>query len=375
MDCPVKQGKAFVFTWNNPPDMFPEVPLGSKLVACLEVGDSGTPHWQGYITFEKNKTLSALKKISCESHWENRKGSHKEAYDYCIKGDLSDVATVFKFKGLYYKGNGVPICGSNMSLEQGHGKGIRNDLSVARERILQKRNLAECYRDEDLLEICCKYPRWVSDIRNFREVAPDKDVILREWQNSLVITLSAAPDPRHIHWIYDKKGNAGKSFLATHLQNNYGALVLCNGKTADIAHVFDSEPIVIFDLSRSMEAHVNYGVMEDLKNGRIFSPKYDSCVKRFAVPHVVVFANFKCPDGVFSEDRLQLVTLPLVNDLHTETTQEYIARLKRVKAAREVTAVRLQLQEAIRSAGPCAYSIGFNAPNRIRSPGMFDTNI
>ena len=55
------------------------------LVVGKEVGDSGTPHLQGYVILNKRSRLSALKKLLPRAHWEIRKGSHEQARDYCMK--------------------------------------------------------------------------------------------------------------------------------------------------------------------------------------------------------------------------------------------------------------------------------------------------
>lgn len=51
-----------------------------------EVGESGTPHLQGYIEFKRQLSLSGVKGvIGNKCHIENRHGNQKQAIDYCKK--------------------------------------------------------------------------------------------------------------------------------------------------------------------------------------------------------------------------------------------------------------------------------------------------
>lgn len=280
----VTTGKAFVFTLNNPvaPPVFPP---GVEYAYQLEKGESGTPHYQGYCVFPKSQRLSALVKLIPGAHWENRKGTHAEALKYVTKEDTRLEPPVVTFSE--------------------KAPGARTDLSLARELITKKRKWGEVVADEALDEVLAKYPRWVKEIYNHIPVPLLEGVELRPWQALLVARLEKEPDPRQILWFYDPLGNRGKSWMARYLAINHGAAVFSSGKSADIAHALDNPSIVVWDLSRSQEEHVNYGVMEDVKNGVIFSPKYESGTKIFKPPHVVVFANFLCPVGKFSEDRIR----------------------------------------------------------------------
>lgn len=50
-----------------------------------EVGDSGTPHYQGYIQFRNPRTLQGVKRLLSRAHLEPRRGSRAQAIEYCEK--------------------------------------------------------------------------------------------------------------------------------------------------------------------------------------------------------------------------------------------------------------------------------------------------
>jgi len=49
--------------------------------------------------------------------------------------------------------------------------------------------------------------------------------------------------------------------------------------------------------------------MEELKDGVLFSGKYESKTKIYDIPHVIVFANFLPKENALSKDRLKIIDL------------------------------------------------------------------
>lgn len=85
--------KNWCFTLNNPETNGPapntwNTDQISFLVFQHEIAPTDqTPHIQGYIEFKSRKRLATIKKINDKAHWEPRKGSRKQAIDYCSKLD------------------------------------------------------------------------------------------------------------------------------------------------------------------------------------------------------------------------------------------------------------------------------------------------
>ena len=66
----------------------------------LEEGKNGTPHYQGYVAFEKKKRLTAIEHLlRGAGHWEISRGSPTQNREYCTKddgriGDFSEIGTL-----------------------------------------------------------------------------------------------------------------------------------------------------------------------------------------------------------------------------------------------------------------------------------------
>lgn len=64
-------------------------------VVGKEIGEEGTPHLQGYFEFTNSKKWQTLKNFNQRIHWEIRRGTPKEASEYCKKdGDFLEIGTI-----------------------------------------------------------------------------------------------------------------------------------------------------------------------------------------------------------------------------------------------------------------------------------------
>lgn len=244
---------------------------------------TGKGHLQCYIYWTNARTFSAVKKDYPMAHIEATKGTPEQASDYCRK------------EGNYVEGGELPV----------DKRGKVNEW---------KEIVSDIQQGMSLEELTIKYPeasiRYCAGIKNMYELHRpkhkfnllDKYGMYNGIQQKIIDYVNSPTHDREIYWVYDPKGGTGKTDLANHLISNNGFLVFGNAKTADVALAWNGEN-VIFDYSRSQQDHINYGVIEDVKNGRIFSGKYQSCVKLYARPKVLVFANFLPDFSKMSSDR------------------------------------------------------------------------
>lgn len=242
------------FTLNNyTVDEYNSITLGfegSKYIIGKEVGDQGTPHLQGYVEFGKQVYFTTMKKWNERIHWERTKGTREQNITYCSKD--GDFVSTFP----------VPL----------------------------KSKLLAKFKDVEW------YP-WQKDIIDIIEKNDDGD--------------------RTFNWYWETKGNVGKSWLCKFLCLKYDAII-CDGKKDNVMNQVrtwmednkeQSPRVVIMDVPRTNIEYINYGVLEQLKNGLIYSGKYEGGVCIFESPIVVIFAN-EMPDvDKISLDRWNIIEI------------------------------------------------------------------
>lgn len=134
----------------------------------------------------------------------------------------------------------------------------------------------------------------------------------RQYQTFIIELLQAKPSPRDIFWFFDRVGNVGKSSFSKWLVGKKQALFIDEGTKSNIVNmVYNYKQdlrIVVVDVPRANKNKVSYKSLEAIKNGMIMNTKYETGMKVFNSPHIIVFSNFP-PDvnnETVSEDRMHV---------------------------------------------------------------------
>ncbi len=244
-----------------------------------EVGDSGTPHIQGYAELEKQTRFNAVvRMLPGGTHIESRRGTGQQAMEYCKKD------------GTFHEAGNM------------RNPGKRNDIQKLRDAIDEGATLLELYATCDAM---FRYPAAGKQYLRLKKKArlTPMALDLRPWQAELTTVVTGAVHPRQVLWYWDPIGNTGKTTMARYFVRNHKAFYTNGGKHADIACAYNEEKIVIFDFTRDSKERVPYSIIEAIKNGMLFSGKYNSTTKYFDIPHVVCFANFPPERDKLSADR------------------------------------------------------------------------
>ena len=253
----ISPAKHWCFTLNNPTlDIdIDEIIRNGKVadyVVQEEVGESGTYHLQGYVSFKsKTRPKSVIK--NDRIHWEK----------------CRDISASKKY------------C-SDADKRKPGGKLWENCL------------------DEPLI-----------DFIEGNDYYP--------WQASLIEILKGPIHPRQLHWITDLTGNRGKTAMMRHLMMTQKPVsaTYVTGKSSDVKYaILQMKTVpkcILVGFVRSQENFISYQMLEEVKDGMFFSTKYESGMKIYNPPHLIVMANFFPDITKLSMDRWCIYRI--MNDL------------------------------------------------------------
>ena len=265
------------------------IPEIDYLVYGREVGASGTPHLQGTACFKKRVYLSgALAKLG-QSHCTPTRHLI-ESINYCKKdGDFTEW--------------GVIPSSEIDSARKKEASEIEEFKNSVKSGVYDEKSLRELHSTvwASSERFCRQY---IEDNKPKHRVEPFP---LRPWQQELYQALAHPPDTRTIRFIVDLNGNQGKSWFARYYldMHDKDTQIIVPGRKVDMAHIVRDDTRVFFvDCPRSKQGeYIQYDFLEELKNGQVFSPKYDSKMKTLAPPHIVVLMNERPDLTKLSRDR------------------------------------------------------------------------
>lgn len=225
---------------------------------------TGTPHLQGYFQLKTKKRLEYLKKrLPNKIHLEKAYGSYDSNRQYCSKDNKT-----------YEKG--IPtINGSN--------------LSGLYQQIIEQTK----WQDVLKLDGIQNHLNYAKEVWNNKPLNKLPKIKPRPWQQNILKLLKQMADDRTIHWVYDKEGGKGKTYLCKYLVANKDAFYFSPSKSQDILYAYNNQTIILYDIPRCQEdEYINWGTIEKLKDGIYFSGKFNSTTKyRQSNAHLIIFSN------------------------------------------------------------------------------------
>jgi len=259
-----------------------------------EVGESGTPHLQGFVSFTARVRLNHCVATIGQAHFSVARNID-HSIQYCKKdGDFTEIGTRPVVK-----------------------QGTRNDLESFKQAVMNGEHNVKKLRAEHS-DVYARYPKFCADFLNDHLERPVPTLYpLRPWQQTMYEKLKLAPDRREIFFIVGFNGNEGKSWFGHYycfMHDN--AQVLLPGKKADMAFALNTNVRVLFiDAPRSKQGEfIQYDFLEDVKNGYVFCAKYESKIKYMQPCHVVVFMNEDPDMNKLSKDRYNIIRIKDYDD-------------------------------------------------------------
>jgi len=257
-----------------------------------EKGENGTPHLQGFVSFPSRKRMTYVKNVIGQAHFSMAR-MLDNSIDYCQKdGDYVEFGTRPQNK---------------------KGSGRRTDLEEFKQDVKEGTLDMKTLREKHSV-VCARYERFVSTyVRDNSPTYQVKVFPLRPWQETLNRDLNGPVDERSIVFLVDVTGNAGKTWFFRYYEQNHQdtTQIILPGKKADMAYVLrENNRVVFFDCPKSKQGeYIQYDFLEEVKNGNVFSGKYECKEKRFSPPHVVVAMNEHPNMDLLSADRYDVRVL------------------------------------------------------------------
>jgi len=163
-------------------------------------------------------------------------------------------------------------------------------------------NLEYCGKENNIIY---EYPK------KFKLKIIDENLFY-QWQKDILKIIDLEPDDRKVVWVYETEGNVGKSAFTKWTVSKRNALFCNGGKAQDIInlcfnHDMETSNLIVWDMPRANKGVISYSAIESIKNGLICNTKYETGVKMFNPPHILIFSNYPPQDvEQLSADRWEI---------------------------------------------------------------------
>ena len=146
---------------------------------------------------------------------------------------------------------------------------------------------------------------------------------LRPWQQTLLAILDV-PTEREIIWVVGEVGGEGKTWFQKYVEQYFGTRRVFRSSVANgpsLLHTISKRmlacvDIFLINIPKSFSvSFVPYNVLEEIKDGRAISSKYDSKTMTFRTPNILVVFSNKLPRKEYvSKDRWKILTIDNATD-------------------------------------------------------------
>ena len=283
--------RRWAFTINNydaeEPWRTAETLSEQKTIKYLVVGrelapTTGTRHLQGYIEYFSCRSFNGVTRhifsmFNGNAHVEVAHSSIKENVDYCTKEDSDPFI---------YKGTKKDDAGT---VEKAT---ISEMAEMAAKQGTEACKLAfgmDYYVSKQAVDKAANAVRSDAALKVLQEQY--ENATLKPWQHA-VMRLIEMQGEREILFVIDKNGNQGKTWLTQYISLTKEGQCFDSTNKKDVAYALNPEKkVFVFDMTRATEPKMSLQILESIKNGIVFSGKYESGTKIVAGAKVVVMAN------------------------------------------------------------------------------------
>lgn len=249
--------KTWVFTWNNYDDAAIATVKSwegsaTRLTVSKEVGEEGTPHLQGAVTWKTAMRLTALKKLSPTAHWEVAMAK-EAAFLYCAKEGSELVIQVDNRK-----------------------QGKRSDLLDVAEAIKEGATMRQVAQEHPVAYM--KYHKGIAaykDIIEIEDVEPEfkLDQFLREPLEDL---------DKYLYVLHGPPATGKTSYALAHFKKP-----LLVSHIEDLRNLEDHDGIVFDDMSFThwhTEAQIH---LCDVANTRSIKARFQNVKLKRGLPRII----------------------------------------------------------------------------------------